>query len=44
MEKRALKTFSHRKSVLNKGAKINIKMLFPPYSAKNMILVKKLLN
>ncbi|NRW46097.1 acyl-CoA reductase-like NAD-dependent aldehyde dehydrogenase [Clostridium beijerinckii] len=40
----SFKTFSHRKSVLNKGAKINIKMLFPPYSAKNMILVKKLLN
>ncbi|MZK54047.1 aldehyde dehydrogenase [Clostridium beijerinckii] len=40
----SFKTFSHRKSVLNKGAKINIKMLFPPYSSKNMILVKKLLN
>lgn len=30
----SFKTFSHRKSVLNKGAKINIKMLFPPYSSK----------
>ncbi len=40
----SFKTFSHRKSILNKGTRINIKMLFPPYSKKNMTLVKKFLN
>jgi NAD-dependent aldehyde dehydrogenases len=40
----SFKTFSHRKSVLNRGTKINIRILFPPYSAKSMTLIKKFLN
>jgi len=38
------KTFSHKRSILSKGTKVNIKMLFPPYSRSNLNLIKKFLK
>ena len=37
-------TFSHKKSVSEKGTKLNITMLFPPYSEKKLNLIKKFLK
>lgn len=38
------KTFSHKKSVLKKNTRINITMLFPPYTKSNFKIVKKFLK
>ena len=40
----SFKTFSHFRSVLKKGTFINLTMLYPPYSIKNLNLVKKFLK
>lgn len=37
-------TFSHKKSISRKGTKINITMLFPPYSQKKLNLIRKFLK
>jgi aldehyde dehydrogenase (NAD+) len=36
-------TFSHRKSVMQRGNKINIRILFPPYDEKKLFAVKRLM-
>jgi aldehyde dehydrogenase (NAD+) len=38
------KTFSHQKSILEKSKLIKLNMLYPPYSLKNLKLIKKILN
>ena len=37
-------TFSHKKSILKKNTKVNLTMLFPPYTKGNFNLVKKFLK
>lgn len=37
-------TFSHKRSVVSKSNKINLTMLFPPYSEKNLKLIKMFLH
>jgi aldehyde dehydrogenase (NAD+) len=37
-------TFSHRKSVLKRGTKININLLFPPYGKKKLNAVKRFMG
>ncbi len=34
-------TFSHRKAVLSKGAKPDLRFIYPPYTAKNLKLMRK---
>ena len=36
-------TFSHRKAVLRRGFRFDLKMMYPPYTATRTKLVKKLL-
>ncbi|MNC33149.1 Aldehyde dehydrogenase [compost metagenome] len=40
----SFETFSHMKSVLKKSTAISLKMLYPPYSVKNMNLVKRFMK
>lgn len=37
-------TFSHQKSILKTSTKINLPVLFPPYTAKNLRLLRRLLK
>lgn len=40
----SFKTFSHRKSILKKSTAMDIKLLFPPYTLRNLNLLKKVLK
>lgn len=40
----SFKTFSHNKSILKKGNKFNTTMMYPPYSEKQLNLIKKFLK
>lgn len=40
----SFETFSHMKSVLKKSTAISLKMLYPPYSVKNMNLIKRFMK
>lgn len=40
----SFKIFSHKRSILSKGIKVNLTMLFPPYSRRNLNLIKKFLK
>ena len=44
MVKKALRPFSHRRSVVRKTTKINIPIVFPPFNKKNLDNVKKLMK
>jgi aldehyde dehydrogenase (NAD+) len=39
----SFETFSHRKSVLRRGFKFDIKMMYPPYTEKRTKMVKKMM-
>ena len=39
----SFETFSHRKAVLRRGFKFDIKMMYPPYTDARKKLVKKML-
>lgn len=40
----SFKTFSHRKSVLKKSSRVNIPLMYPPYSQKKLDIIKKFLK
>lgn len=40
----SFKTFSHKRSILKKGNKFNTTMMYPPYSEKQLNLIKKFLK
>jgi aldehyde dehydrogenase (NAD+) len=42
--KNSFETFSHKKSVMKKSTKINFSFLYPPYSEKNINLLKKVMK
>ena len=39
----SFETFSHRKAVLRRGFKLDIKMMYPPYTAARTKMVKRML-
>ena len=40
----SFRTFSHRKSVLKKSRVFNITMMYPPYSDKKLMVIKRFLK